>query len=73
MGIGNHTPLTRWASRFVTSLPLMGIGNLAREIVAPAGVILITPHGDREPPERDPAPAALEDSLPLMGIGNGPG
>ena len=61
-----------WA---LSSLPLMGIGNLTAKQVNPLAqhvVALITPHGDRKPGARERQLRTIEDddSLPLMGIGN---
>ena len=33
-------------------------------------ILLITPHGDRKPPQQPPVPRGQVLSLPLMGIGN---
>ena len=53
-----------------TSLPLMGIWNVAARLVSGSVRLLITPHGDLEQ-YRLPAGLGVDaDSLPLMGIWN---
>ena len=68
-GSGTRLAASETAVR-LHSLPLMGIGNGARPDRRKRDSLLITPHGDREPPRRRVTPWARIRSLPLMGIGN---
>ena len=54
----------------ISSLPLMGIGNLGLDEDTRRVIQLITPHGDRKQQAQLVFNAAKRISLPLMGIGN---
>ena len=72
MGIVNLGVEVLLSGRLDGSLPLMGIVNPHRMRGSDAmPAILITPHGDREPPWAEMLPLrARSSSLPLMGIVN---
>ena len=71
MGIWNLDESARLDLALRNSLPLMGIWNPRKEAVAAwRDWMLITPHGDLEPPECTLRVIGRLGSLPLMGIWN---
>ena len=70
MGIGNPRKVGDERVIDAGSLPLMGIGNLGRDVCRVNLPLLITPHGDRKPGDTVLLGPFDAPSLPLMGIGN---
>ena len=70
---GSGTGFVHCAYRHIlNSLPLMGIGNELIHVRVRDKLLLITPHGDREPGLKCCLSRTGMNSLPLMGIGNPP-